>query len=304
MNTNNSAFAIRTHKFSEQEKVLYEYAVKYFGASNTFIACNTTKNNVNIPDQYNNITFNEGKILNDSGLFWHSNWSWACGDYWYYALYNSLENYEYIWLCEPDVYFCNKDSGDFFKQFESINADFLSFGYGTAGNNLHFFHTSKVLEGTPMSCLFGITRIKKTLLKTLFEKRVQLSLSFLNKKYKPNQYPNDEIFFSTTIKMLNYSIAKMEDLTSFDSRLFTADEDQAMTLEDSREIKGNFIIHPVLEEDVFLQKKINRLSAKLNDNASVSEWMRKILLKTKNKRLKKELRNQFIKVFNNYIEKL
>ena len=114
MNTNNSAFAIRTHKFSEQEKVLYEYAVKYFGASNTFIACNITKNKVNIPDQYNNITFNEGKILNDSGLFWHSNWSWACGDYWYYALYNSLENYEYIWLCEPDVYFCNKDSGDFF----------------------------------------------------------------------------------------------------------------------------------------------------------------------------------------------
>lgn len=304
MSTNNSAFAIRTHTFLEKEKRLYEYAVKYFGASNTFIACNTTKNDIKIPDQYNNITFNEEKILNDSGLFWHSDWSWRCGDYWYYALYNSLDNYEYIWLCEPDVYFCNRDALDFFKHFENINADFLSFGYGKALERLHFFNTSGVLEGTPMSCLFCCTRIKTTLLKTLFEKRVQLSLSFLNKKYEPYLYPNDEIFFSTTIKMLNYKIARMEDLTSFDSRLYTADEDQAMTLEDAKKIKGNFIIHPVQEEDVFLQKKINRLNIKLNKNDRVSEWIRKILIKTKNKRLKKELRNQFIKVFNNYIEKL
>lgn len=303
MNNNNSAFAIRTHKFGEREKVLYEYASKYFGANNTYITCNTKNNNINIPNQYKNIMFHEGKVLNDTSLFWHPDWSWRCGDYWYYALYNSLDNYEYIWLCEPDVYFCNEDATDFFKQFENVNSDFLTFGYGTAGKNLSFFNTSEVLEGTPMSCLFGFTRIRRTLIKTLFEKRVQLSRSFLNKKYNPNQYPNDEIFFATTLNKLNYNIGKIEN-HSFDSRLFTPDEDQAMTIEDATKIKGDFIIHPVLEDEVYLQKKIKRLNSKLNQNSSISEWMRKVLLKTRNEKLKKELKIQFLNAFNNYVDRL
>ena len=303
MNISNSAFVIRTHKFTEREKLLYEYASKYFGESNTFIACNTSKKNIIIPDKYNKVIFNETKILNDIGLFWHPDWSWRCGDYCYYALYNSLDKYEYIWLCEPDVYFCNDNSIDFFKAFENNNNDFLALRYGKARENSYFFPTSKVLEGVPMICLFGFTRIKTSVIKTLLEKRVELSLSFLNKKFPPNQYPNDEIFVSTTLKRMNYNISKIEDYTSFDTRLFTADENEAMILEEAKKIKGNFIIHPVLDEEVFLDKKIKRFNSILDNNGNISQWLRKILVKTNNKQLKKELQNEFIKAFDDYVKK-
>lgn len=304
MNKSNSAFAIRTHKFSEQEKILYEYASKYFGESNTFIACNTSEKNIDIPIKYNPITFNEKKVLNDSGLFWHPQWSWRCGDYWYYALYKSIDKYEYIWLCEPDVLFCNENSIDFFKPFESIDNDFFALSYGTAGENLYFFQTSKVLEGVPMSCVFALTRMKSSTIKTLLETRIKLSLSFWDKKFLPGQYPNDEIFVATTLKRMNYNILKIEDYTSFDTRLFTADENEAMIVEEAREIKGNFIIHPVLEEGAFLDKKIKRFNAILNNNGNFYQWIKKVLVKIKNERLKRELKNQFIKAFNNHVEKL
>ena len=95
-----TAFAIRTHKFGKQEKELYEYATKYFGEANTFIACNNTSDkNISIPEGFNKIIFNENKVLDKSGLFWHPDWHWRCGDYWYYALQKSLDKYEYFWLC-------------------------------------------------------------------------------------------------------------------------------------------------------------------------------------------------------------
>ena len=134
-----AVFAIRTHKFSDSEKYLYDYAAQYFGKTNTFIACNNNVEDIKIPDQYNHFFFNKKKILNDTGLYFHDNWGWRCGDYWYYALNKYLKDYEYIWLCEPDVYFCNENANDFFKPFEKLNCDFLTQGFGTAKQDLFFF---------------------------------------------------------------------------------------------------------------------------------------------------------------------
>ena len=155
-----------------------------------------------------------------------------------------------------------------------------------------------------MNCLFGFTRIKTSVIKTLLERRVELSLSFLNKKLSPNQYPNDEIFVSTTLKEMNYNISTIENYTSFDTRLFTADQNEAMILEEAKKIKGNFIIHPVLEEEVFLEKKIKRFNSILNNNGNISQWLRKTLVKTSNKELKKGLQKEFIKAFDDYVNKL
>ena len=151
---------------------------------------------------------------------------------------------------------------------------------------------------------FGFARIKTSVIKTLLKKKVELSFSFLNKKLSPNQYPNDEIFVSTTLKEMNYNISTIENYTSFDTRLFTADQNEAMILEEAKKIKGNFIIHPVLEEEVFLEKKIKRFNSILNNNGNISQWLRKTLVKTSNKELKKGLQKEFIKAFDDYVNKL
>ena len=43
-----AVFAIRTHKFSNSEKYLYDFAAKYFGKNNTFIACNNNAEDIKI----------------------------------------------------------------------------------------------------------------------------------------------------------------------------------------------------------------------------------------------------------------
>ena len=299
-----AVFAIRTHKFGHSEKYLYDYASKYFGKDNTFIACNNNAENIKIPVEYNHFYLNKKNLLNGTGLYFHDKWEWRCGDYWYYALNKFLKGYEYVWLCEPDIYFSNENANDFFKPFEQLDCDFLTKGYGTAGPNLFFYKTSKVLNGKPMSCLFGITRIRASLINLLFEERTRLSETFINKKNDPNLYPNDEFFVSTTLNRMNYSIKNINYFTHFDFRLFTTNNDEAMTIEDASIIKGNFIIHPVLEKSVFINKKLNIFNKKLKNNKPISDWIRNTLIKIKNENLKKELISEFERNFDNFIKKL
>ena len=299
-----TVFAIRTHTFGDREKYLYDYAVKYFGKSNTFIACNNEVEDIKIPDQYNHFFFNKKNVLNDTGLYFHKNWGWRCGDYWYYALFKVLKEYEYIWLCEPDVFFCNENANDFFKPFEKLDCDFLTQGFGKANQNLYFFNTTKVLNGDPMTCIFPINRIKRSLINVLFKERIRLSQSFINNNNDPNLYPNDEIFVSTTSCRMKFSIKNMWPFTYFDFRLFTSNEDQAMTVEDATGIKGDFIIHPVLEKNIFINKKMISFNNKLKYNHNISDWIKGNLIKIKNENLKKELITEFKRNFDNFIETL
>ena len=256
-----TVFAIRTHQFGDREKSLYDYAVKYFGENNTLIACNNNSENIKIPIEYNHFFFNQNEILNESGLFFHPNWGWRCGDYWYYALQKILTGIEYVWLCEPDVYFCNKNAEDFFKPFEKLDCDFLTKGLSAANANLYFFNTSKVLDGKPMSCIFPITRIKTSLINVLLEERTRLSETFINQKNHQNLYPNDEIFVCTTLNRMNYSIKNMDFLLILILDCLLPIK-QAMTIDDASEIKGDLIIHPVLEK-IFINKKVNFFNEKL-----------------------------------------
>ena len=299
-----TVFAIRTHQFGDREKSLYDYAVKYFGENNTLIACNNNSENIKIPIEYNHFFFNQNEILNESGLFFHPNWGWRCGDYWYYALQKILTGIEYVWLCEPDVYFCNKNAEDFFKPFEKLDCDFLTKGLCAANANMYFFNTSKVLDGKPMSCIFPITRIKTSLINVLLEERTRLSETFINQKNHQNLYPNDEIFVCTTLNRMNYSIKNMDFFTYFDFRLFTANKNQAMTIDDASEIKGDLIIHPVLEKKIFINKKVNFFNEKLKNNLPISDWIMNMLLKTKDQNLKKELISEFERTFSNFIKRI
>ena len=55
---------------------------------------------------------------------------------------------------------------------------------------------------------------------------------------------------------------------------------------------------------MFLEKKIKRFNSILNNNGNISQWLRKTLVKTSNKELKKGLQKEFIKAFDDYVNKL
>ena len=153
-----------------------------------------------------------------------------------------------------------------------------------------------------MSCIFPITRIKTSLINVLLEERIRLSQSFINNKNDPNLYPNDEIFVATILHKMNYFIKNMRPFTYFHFKLFTSDEDEAMTIEDAANIKGDLIIHPVLEKKIFLNKKMFRFNTKLENNETISDWIKSILFKIKNENFKKELISEFQRNFDNFIK--
>ena len=60
-----------------------------------------------------------------------------------------------------------------------------------------FFHTAKVLEAQPMSCLWPLTRLSKKICSEIFmtfEKKI--SKKFFNGSIPASAYPNDEIFIA------------------------------------------------------------------------------------------------------------
>ena len=111
-------------------------------------------------------------------------------------------------------------------------------------------------------------------------------------------------FVCTTLNRMNYSIKNMDLFTSFDFRLFTANKNKAITVDDASEIKGDIIIHPVLEKSIFIKKKVNLFNAKLKNNLPISDWIRKILLKIKDQNLKKELISEFERTYSNFIKRV
>ena len=136
------------------------------------------------------------------------------------------------------------------------------------------------------------------------EERIRLSQSFINNKNDPNLYTNDEIFVATILNKMNYFIKNMIPFTYFHFKLFTSDEDEAMTIEDAANIKGDLIIHPVLEKKIFLNKKMFRFNTKLENNETISDWIKSILFKIKNENFKKELISEFQRNFDNFIKRL
>ena len=109
---------MRSHIFGEDERVLYKYGEQYFGKENTFLVLHT-KESIDVPKEFNKIIFNDSKILNKKDLFFPKDVGWRCGDYCLYAMDNVLAGYDFYWLAEPDLKFCNDDPAVFFDEFGS-----------------------------------------------------------------------------------------------------------------------------------------------------------------------------------------
>ena len=291
--TYKNCFAIRTHLFGEREKNLYQVAEKFFGKQNTYFILNVDEDKLNIPPSYNAIYFNKSKILSDKELFWPHDCAWRCGDYCYYVLDHELSGYDYYWLTEPDIQICNPNPSEFFDQINSLNHDFLTVGYGKASPNSFFYHTARLLSETPMACIFPFTRLKADKIKTFYEVRKKFSIDFINNRKSEKNFLNDESFISTMVNKLNYSCGSLEKITSFNFKLFTANNDEAFLEEDVRGIKGNFILHPILEQSAFIDKKIKRLEYMLNQKQNVTSWMEDILIKINDAKTKRILKDHF-----------
>ena len=298
-----NAFAVRSHRFGEREKALYHYASEFFGKDNTFLVFNSADENLNIPSQYNHIIFNKNKILTSKDLFWPNDCGWKGGDYNYYALNRKIKGYDFIWLGEPDIQICSKNPSDFFEQCNNFKHDFLAAGFGRAREELFFYRTAKTLgESTPMTCIFPLTRLRVNTIPILFDIRKKISKDFIAKRKSPKDYPNDEIFISTVGTQLNLTCAPLQKISSFNFKMFTTSRDESFLEEDIDTISGKFIVHPVLSERDYIDKKVRYFRDLVTNNKPSSHWAKNTLTKTNNPKVKKILSDEFKRSFAGFLD--
>ena len=303
-----NAFAVRSHFFGEREKLLYRYVEEYFGKENTYLVIHSDDEKLKIPSEYNHIIYNRNKILSSKDLFWPDDCGWRCGDYSYYALNKKIKEkgYDFIWMGEPDIKICSKRAGEFFEQCNDFKHDFLASGLGVAREQLFFYHTGKVLgDRPPISCIFPLTRLRVKKIDKLYEIRKKVSRDFIERGRNPADYPNDEIFIATICAQLKFSSAPLDKISSFNFRLFNTDHDNAILEEDAKDLLGKFIIHPVLDEKLFIEKKLRTFRTMLSNQSNrknLSHWAKNILIKTNNDRVKKILSNEFKKLFGSFLD--
>ena len=296
-----NAFAVRCHFVGEKEIALYKYAESYFGKENTFLVINSEDKDLKIPQGFNHVIFNRDTILSSKELFWPNDVGWKCGDYCYYALNSVLTSYDYIWLAEPDLKICSESAETFFKNFENLKFDFMATFLGNANKKLFFYPTAKVLEAEPMSCLFPITRIKTKAIKVLFDIRKKISTRFIKNELPASDYPNDEIFVATVSRRMNMQCAALDKFSSFNFMLFRSDKDTVFLDKDVDDVKGRFIMHPVLDEESFIKKRLSIFMSTLRGSHELSNWTHGTLAKIENEKVKKTLQEKFLNEFRKFL---
>ena len=304
MSKSKNAFAVRCHEVGDKEKNLYRYAESYFGKENTFFVINNDPKKIQVPDGFNHIIFHHDLILSKDTLFWPRDCGWRCGDYCYYAMHHALTGYEFFWLVEPDVKICTSDASTFFSEFESKKEDFLATFLGTASSKLFFYPTAKVLEAEPMSCLFPVTRLRANKVARLYDIRKKISARFIKQELMPREYPNDEIFLATVSRRIGLSHAALDKHSSFDFSLFRSDKFSFFLKEDVQDVKGRFLIHPMLEEKQYIEKKFFNFRNVLHESRELQNWTQTTLKKTVDKRIKQKLKERFIGEFKEFLDKI
>lgn len=274
-----ACFAIRCHSFGEEERILIESILDYFNLQDIFVVCDETKAQVNIESQYQKISLN-WDLIRKLGVFDHPDLGWRCGDYFYYAILSHRPNYNYYWLCEPDVLFNLDSIRSFFSCFESAEDDFLAKGFGKAKQDWAWTSRAKTISDDVYKCFFPLTRLSRRAIIKLANERAllfnKLSATKSNEELQ-RIWPNDESFVATIIanrgmvaKSFNFYL---EDKSMLDNMTFI----QLICYSNKMDDKfHNKVLHPVLYAEKYLKKFEKTLSWKINC-ASFKVWFDNIL---------------------------
>ena len=71
-----------------------------------------------------------------------------------------------------------------------------------------------------------------------------------------------------------------------------------------QDVKGRFLIHPMLEEKQYIEKKFFNFRNVLHESRELQEWTQTTLKKTVDKRIKQKLKERFIGEFKEFLDKI
>ena len=87
----------------------------------------------------------------------------------------------------------------------------------------------------------------------------------------------------------------MDKLSSFNFLLFSVDPNVYFLEQDLKDVKGKFIVHPFMDGETFVNKKMRRFEGVLNQSFPLLDFMAQSINKCSDEKLKEVLREKFRK---------
>lgn len=209
-----SLFVLRCHQFKNPERYLLNFVEPYFGQDNILVVADERNYQVNT-GKWKKAALNQQRIK-ELGILNHQNCGWLCGDYFLYIAQQACPDYDFYWLCEPDVYFSFKTAHDFFKEFENKQAaDLFAPFFGKRLEHWLWSKMVEVISKDVYGCLFPIVRVSRKAVCHLLAERVLLTNLFLEQNLSHSEWPNDESYVCTTLQRDKFLCRNINDIQKF-----------------------------------------------------------------------------------------
>lgn len=268
-----SVIGIRAHRWSQVEERLYNKLLQVFPKTKIFVIMDETSGDVVVPSYINKISLGKDFIENNQLLdFTHFNRkvSWLCGDYFYYALQESIVA-KFYWLIEPDVDILFRNIDIFFTKTNSYNEDALLVDFMKAQPEHCWFKSGELIHKEVYRCLFPLSRLSSEAIKLCKIERQKLS-----KYYKDNSafahnknpigiyFPNDETLVANTLVRDDKSIKSLNEIFPKSFEYFTVNNWFSIPEKHAIDLVGDHIIHPVRPISMFEERLTWELTNYLN----------------------------------------
>lgn len=240
---------IRTNRFGEAEKKLYQALLQYFSREDVFFVVDETQDVVYIPPDYQKVSFNKNTLEKLALLNDFKRVGWLCGDYFYYVLHDFVKASSY-WLIEPDVHFTYSDVSEFFRLYESLESDFMAPHFGLKGPRWGWYQRALQISSEVYGCAFPITRMSAKAAGLLLRERKRLSTKMRRDGLSWKEYPNDESFTATTAMALGLKCINLVEASREAFSHFTVHYPFLLG-EEIPEYLRNKVLHPALRESEF-----------------------------------------------------
>jgi hypothetical protein len=234
---------LRTHVYSEYSFNLLKQLEEYFSI---LIIADTRKNNFCYPG-FKQIEFSKANI-DKLGLQCSDDMQWRCGDYAYYLALNEVEDFDYVWMIEPDVVFNFENVSDFFDNFTEDNSDLLITHFKEAQKNWYWYLKYKDVFDKDIKiyqALFALTRVSFNAINILYNNRKNIKETL-----------NDEIFVTTTLKNNNLVVNDISHNKIFYTRK-TFSFDYPIYFKNIKKI-NNMLYHPVFFNSNEFKKSVKK----------------------------------------------
>ena len=135
----------------------------------------------------------------------------------------------------------------------------------------------------------------------LLNLRKKISEKFKKERIDPKLYPNDEIFVSTVGVRLGLQCIPLDKFSSYNFSLFSSTDMAGFLERDVANVRGKFVMHPVLQEDKFKNKKFRGFTTVLAKSTPLLDYVTQTIRKCPDEKVKKDLKKKFLEEFEKFL---